>query len=62
MYDNIGQGNVLGLGNVGVFAGNYYWSSTEGDSNGAWGQDFDNGFQFFDDNGTSSRVRAVRAF
>ena len=31
MYLNIGQGNALGLGNVGGFANNYYWSSTEYD-------------------------------
>ena len=29
MYLNIGQGNALGLGNIGGFANNYYWSSTE---------------------------------
>jgi hypothetical protein len=29
MYQNIGQGNALGLGNVGGFASYAYWSSTE---------------------------------
>ncbi len=29
MYLNIGQGNALGLGNIGGFANYYYWSSTE---------------------------------
>ena len=29
MYENIGQGNSLGLGNVGAFANFDYWSSTE---------------------------------
>ena len=32
MYQNIGQGNALGLGNVGGFASSSYWSSTEYDS------------------------------
>ena len=36
MYENIGQGNVLGLGNVGNFANYYYWSSTEYDNGDAW--------------------------
>jgi len=31
MYLSIGQGNALGLGNVGGFANNVYWSSTEVD-------------------------------
>ena len=42
MYLNIGQGNALGLGNIGGFANNYYWSSTEFDSH-AWVQYFTNG-------------------
>ena len=29
MYENIGQGNALGLGNVGNFSSSSYWSSTE---------------------------------
>ena len=29
MYENIGLGNALGLGNVGNLPGNGYWSSTE---------------------------------
>jgi hypothetical protein len=47
---------------VGGFAGSYYWSSTEGSNNVAWGQYFSNGSQgsgiknYYDD------VRAVRAF
>ena len=62
MYENIGQGNVLGLGNVGNFANNYYWSSTENDNVSAWGQFFSNGFQFnYYKDGTYD-VRAVRAF
>ena len=63
MYENIGQGNVLGLGNVGNFAEWYYWSSTEHDYNNAWVQRFLNGIQnvFYKDY-ASILVRAVRAF
>ena len=62
MYENIGLGNVLGLGNVGNFANNFYWSSTEFDNGVAWGQDFYNGGQYDNFKGYSSNVRAVRAF
>ena len=62
MYENIGQGNVLGLGNVGNFANNYYWSSTEYDNYNARKQGFFNGGQGSDDKDDSSFVRAVRAF
>ena len=62
MYDNIGQGNVLGLGNVGNFANYYYWSSTESDNDAAWSQDFFSGYQNGDDKYYTGSVRAVRAF
>jgi hypothetical protein len=63
MYENIGQGNVLGLGNVGNFANYYYWSSTEYDNNFAWFQYFTNGIQLIYFNKASTFiVRAVRAF
>ena len=62
MYQNIGQGNTLGLGNVGNFANNYYWSSTEVDTNSAWGQYFDVGDQDHDNKYYAYNVRAVRAF
>jgi hypothetical protein len=62
MYQNIGQGNTLGLGNVGNFANNYYWSSTEYDSSGAWYQVFDSGSQDYYFKGLTFYVRAVRAF
>jgi hypothetical protein len=63
MYLNIGQGNALGLGDIGGFASNVYWSSTEFDFLNAWIQIFTNGNQFGsgkDYNGFN--VRAVRAF
>ena len=63
MYENIGQGNVLGLGNVGNFAEYYYWSSTEYDNNFAWFQYFTNGIQYIYFNKAAAFiVRAVRAF
>jgi len=62
MYENIGQGNSLGLGNVGGFAAGWYWSSTEADSSDAWGQDFANGGQNGDVKDGGRYVRAVRAF
>lgn len=46
----------------GSFANNYYyWSSTEYDSNGAWGQDFSFGNQYYSSKGNSLPVMAVRA-
>mgnify|MGYP001104523515 CR=1 FL=1 len=62
MYLNIGQGSPLG--NVGNFANDNYWSSSEIGSVVAWDQDFDPDDP---DQGISSKlgplyVRAVRAF
>jgi len=62
MYLNIGQGNALGLGNIGGFAINYYWSSTEFDANYAWNQNFSNGGQYNYGKNGYGNVRAVRAF
>jgi hypothetical protein len=66
MYQNIGQGNSLGLGNVGGFAGNNYWSSTEAGPDGwytVWGQNFSSGFQSgLLEKDTFLHVRAIRAF
>ena len=62
MYENIGQGNALGLGNIGSFSPTYYWSSTEYDNDNAWLQDFYNGSQYDNDKSSRSSVRAVRAF
>ena len=62
MYLNIGQGNALGLGNVGGFANYYYWSSTEDNADLAKNQSFTNGYQHFNYKNNSFNVRAVRAF
>jgi hypothetical protein len=62
MYLNIGQGNVLGLGNVGGFANYFYWSSTEVDLNYACNWSFDIGNPFTYYKGSSDYVRAIRAF
>jgi hypothetical protein len=63
MYENIGQGNVLGLGNVGNFTTSIYWSSTEYDVNDAWRQYFGSGgYQGNLYKYNTMNVRAVRAF
>ncbi len=62
MYQNIGQGNLLGLGNVGGFANDTYWSSTEYNIYNAWEQNFSNGSQTNLDKSGTVYVRAIRAF
>jgi hypothetical protein len=62
MYENIGQGNVLGLGNVGGFAATYNWSSTEDASEDAWYQHFGNGIIGYGDKANVAYFRSVRAF
>jgi hypothetical protein len=66
MYQNIGNGDVLGLGNIGGFSNNSsYWSSSEGsiNSSSTWRQDFDTGGQIEDYKGnTQFNVCAVRTF
>lgn len=49
---------------IGGFTNNFYWSSSEDDSDGAWSQYFGNGNQGDDNKITVllGRVRAVRAF
>ena len=47
---------------VGGFATKDYWSSSETNNYGAWGRDFDVGFQDKDDKSANYCVRAVRAF
>lgn len=62
MYLNIGQGNALGLNNIGGFSPNYYWSSTEFNYDFAWVQYFGNGYQDYGNKDTNYYVRSVRAF
>ena len=62
MYENIGQGDALGLGNIGNFVNNYYWSSTEYNNVTAWRQNFFIGSQSSLVKYVTSPVRAVRAF
>ena len=61
MWKNIGQGNALGLGNIGGFA-DYYWSSTDNGTSSAWYQNFTNGGQGSLSKSGNLSVRAVRAF
>ena len=62
MYLNIGPGNALGLGNLGGFAYDFYWSSTEIDNYDAQGHEFLLGFQASFTKSIARRVRAIRAF
>jgi hypothetical protein len=50
------------VGNVGGFASYSYWSSSQYDSNDAWYQYFDDGYQSLKFKYSTLRVRAVRAF
>ena len=45
---------------IGGFAGNYYWSSTEGDNYLAWLQYFYNGLQYYYNKSSIYNVRAVK--
>ena len=47
---------------IGGFATNYYWSSTEYASYGAWSQGFGSGLQSANGKSVTSYVRAIRAF
>jgi hypothetical protein len=47
---------------IGGFANSHYWSSTEGNSNSAWKQNFSNGIQYRSYKDYEYDVRAVRAF
>ena len=65
MYLNIGQGNALGLGNIGNFTSGNYWSSSDyntPNNDAAWELFFGS----FSWNGSArfntDNVRAVRAF
>mgnify|MGYP006251889297 CR=1 FL=1 len=65
LYENIGQGNALGLGNVGGFSSSHYWSSSQYNYYSAWSQYFYFGSQNNNKSKSSyhfSSVRAVRYF
>ncbi|MCH2194690.1 hypothetical protein [Kordia sp.] len=64
MYANIGQGDALGLGNIGNFYNSgYYWTSTELITNAVFLQGFLYGNVVTTTNmGIEQRVRAVKAF
>lgn len=65
MYQNIGQGNSLGLGNIGNFSNHWYWTSEIDLSNppySHWMQYFGNGTQRLVPATAYSSMRAVRAF
>ena len=62
MYLNIGQGNFLGLNNVGNFDNTIYLSSSEVSANSAYMQNFANGNQEVVLKNGAVKVRAVRAF
>lgn len=62
IYQNIAQGNLLGLGNVGGLALEAYWSSTEYNVNDVWIQGFGNGVQIHYAKYGPCWVRAIRAF
>ncbi|MGB1307399.1 MAG: DUF1566 domain-containing protein [Oceanihabitans sp.] len=61
MYLNIGQGNSLGLGDVGGFS-SYYWSSSDVNSQYAWYQNFTFGGQTRRVKSAVHPVRAIRRF
>ena len=62
LYMNIGQGAPSPYTNIGGFANNYYWSSTENESDSAWYQIFNVAYQHYFFKSTSIYVRAIRAF
>jgi hypothetical protein len=62
MYDNIGQGNKLGLGNIGQFKDAIFWSSSEYLDGLAWTTFFQNGNGGNYKKRYKMQVRAVRSF
>lgn len=62
MYHNIGPGNKIGLGNIGSFSTNRYWSSTEHSENVAWYKNFKTGLYDGDTKSATYSVRAIRFF
>ena len=62
MYMNVGMGAPSPNTNIGNFASDFYWSSSELDLNFAWAQYFLVGNQFTDLKNHQCSVRAIRAF
>lgn len=62
MYNIIGPGATGSNQNIGGFSSNFYWSSTEGDDDNAWTQEFTIGYPSYANKNASTGVRAVRAF
>jgi len=62
MYSNIGQGASSPYTNIGAFANNFYWSSTEYNGNTACLENFSNGANGVPSKSTDAYVRAIRAF
>ena len=54
--------NLMYVQRTNIGATSFYWSSTEGVTNYAWTQSFNDGIQFYYDKVYSNAVRAVRAF
>jgi len=62
MYTNIGKGASSPNYNIGLFANDYYWSSSEYGDGTARGQWFNSGNPSFVSKYAESYVRAIRAF
>jgi len=62
MYLNIGQGNALGLGNVGNFLDFYYFSSSEATNDLFWAQFYTTNAQYQVDKRANYWIRPIRAF
>ena len=62
MYLNIGQGNALGLGNIGGFTNSGYWSSSQVDALDAWANDFGGGYSYTFSKNYPRRGHPVRFF
>ena len=66
MYENIGQLNSLGLGNIANLVNNGYWTSSENSNDAAWIAEWNSNTnsvsQLPSFKGNNNRVRAVRSF